>query len=372
MAVHQEILRAAVDELSLDPLNPRLGRKNTGRGVTQERVLELMRSWSLEELAISFVKSSYWPQEALVVHEEELYGTDSLVVVEGNRRLAALKLLKRAVDGDPVSSRWGTIAGMGIPAGLFDSIPYLLVDDRSDIVAFLGFRHVTGIKEWSPAEKAEYIGKLIDDEGFDYREAARTIGSKADTVRRNYAAYRILLQLEALDDVEVAYVEERFSVLFLSLREVGVRSFLGVDLDVEPDQLHEPVGDDHMNDLRDFAAWLFGTPDSSPLFSDSRYVGTFARVLESDAAIEYLRSTDTPSFELAVRKAGADKPELMGHLTAATDNIEQALSLVHLFTSAPDVRSAVERLGKGSLALVRWFPDLAVHLLGEGHETDSD
>ncbi|MGH9323459.1 MAG: hypothetical protein ACRD3V_26690, partial [Vicinamibacteria bacterium] len=329
MAVHLELLRARIDELSLDPLNPRLGRRNTGRDVTQDRVLELMRTWSLEELAISFMESGYWPQEALVVHREELYGDEALVVVEGNRRLGALRLLKRALDGEPASKRWSEIASIGpAPEGLFDSIPHLLVDDRADLVSFLGFRHVTGIKEWSPAEKAEYIGRLIDEEGMDYREVARRIGSKVETVRRNYIAYRILLQLEDMEDVSISHVEERFSVLFLSLRESGVREFLGVDILAEPELAREPVGPPHLDNLRDFSVWLFGTPDAPPLFSDSRFVGTFSRVLESEPAVEYLQESDAPSFDLAVRKAGADRPELMRHLASATDDIEQGLSLV--------------------------------------------
>jgi hypothetical protein len=309
------------------------------------------------------MESGYWPQEALVVHQELLYGEEQLVVVEGNRRLAALKLLQRAVHGDPISRKWREIAQIGPPPdGLFEQIPYLLVDDRADLVAFLGFRHVTGIKEWSPAEKAEYVVRLVDGEGMSYREVARRIGSRLDTVRRNYIAYRILMQLETIDDVSVANVEERFSVLFLSLRESGVRSFIGVNLNAEPDEAKTPVGDEHIDDLRDFAKWLFGDSATPPLFSDSRHVGTFARVLESGAGIKYLRESDAPTFELAVRKAGADQPELMRHLDDATDDLEQALSLVHLYTDSSDVIRAVERLAKGLQALLRSFPELEQRL----------
>src|ERR1051325_7201341 len=98
MAITNTIQYAELDQLFLDPINPRLGRAHTGREITQERVLELMRDWTLEELAVSFLESGYWPQEALLVIREELYGAERLVVVEGNRRLAALKFLHRAIS----------------------------------------------------------------------------------------------------------------------------------------------------------------------------------------------------------------------------------------------------------------------------------
>ena len=230
MAIHNEIKYATIGELYLDPLNPRLGRENKGPEVSQEKVLDLMRDWTLDELAISFLESGFWVQEALLVVEEELHGENSLLVVEGNRRLAALRYLKRAIDGSPESSKWKQIAeSKDPPENLFENIPYLVADERKDVEAFLGFRHVTGIKEWKPAEKAEYIAKLIE-EGMSYEEVRRKIGSKTPTVRQNYISYRLLLQMEDEESIAVEEVEKKFSVLYLSLSKVGVRNYLQIDI----------------------------------------------------------------------------------------------------------------------------------------------
>ncbi|MEJ7640402.1 MAG: hypothetical protein WKF75_21150, partial [Singulisphaera sp.] len=48
--------------LFLDPKNPRLGRHNINKGLGQEAILELIKNWSLEELAVSFLESGFWPQ----------------------------------------------------------------------------------------------------------------------------------------------------------------------------------------------------------------------------------------------------------------------------------------------------------------------
>ncbi len=41
MAISRELKYASIDELYLDPMNPRLGRHIAGRDVSQEEILEL-------------------------------------------------------------------------------------------------------------------------------------------------------------------------------------------------------------------------------------------------------------------------------------------------------------------------------------------
>ena len=63
MAEKTQIKEEKLDQLFLDATNPRLGRHNVERGLSQEDVLELMKDWTLEELAVSFLESGFWPQE---------------------------------------------------------------------------------------------------------------------------------------------------------------------------------------------------------------------------------------------------------------------------------------------------------------------
>ena len=307
MPISRTISYEDLDSLFLDPTNPRLGRENTGRDVQQTKVLELMEDWNLDELAVSFVESGFWPQEAMLVVEEELYGRRRLVVVEGNRRLAALMLLKDAASGHPLSRKWQDFAvGLNPNSDLFKKIPVLRVDSRKDIDAFLGFRHVTGIMEWRPAEKAEYIARLIEQNHLSYEDVRKKIGSRTETVRRNYISYRLLLQMEDEEGISVKTVEERFSVLFLSLRTAGVQSYLHVDIKADPAKAKAPVPKDRLKALAYFAQWLFGNEEREvePLVQDSRQVDDFGRILESKEAVEYLERTKSPSFEFAFRLAG--------------------------------------------------------------------
>ena len=161
MAIAQVIRYAHIDDLLLDPKNPRLGRRRTNATMPQPDVLEIIRGWELDELAVSFIESGFWPQEAVVTVLDPEVDEVKLVVAEGNRRLGALKLLQAAVNGEPRTRKWREYASELSSQDLFARIPYLHADSRDDVAKYLGFRHVTGIKEWAPAEKAEYMARRI-------------------------------------------------------------------------------------------------------------------------------------------------------------------------------------------------------------------
>jgi hypothetical protein len=359
MAVSKELSFAELDDLSLDPRNPRLGRHNAGPRVTQGRVLELMADWKLDELAVSFLESGgFWTQEALIVTREDLYGKPHLVVIEGNRRLAALINLSEAVQGKNPDRKWQEIVkDATVPKHLFDRIPYYLADSREDIESFLGFRHVTGIEEWRPAEKAEFISKLID-KGLDYREVKRKIGSNTQTVRQNYISYRLLLQVEQTADVPKEYFEERFSVMYLSLRTEGVRQYLQIDIQADPETVRRAIPKIHKKALTNFALWLFGNEQKPPLFTDSRLVDRFGQILASEDARQYLERSEDPNFEVAYKTAGGDEPEIIKLLQKAADNVELALTRAHHYRKSNKLETAAERLAEDTRRLLELFPDI--------------
>ena len=365
MAIGTNLEFAKLDELYLDPMNVRLGRNNTGRDVTQDQVLELMRDWKLDEIAVSFLESGgFWTHEALLATEEVLYGKKCLVVIEGNRRLATLKYLKRALDGEKAPHKINEIAKTAKPPSLlFKRIPYIRVSSREEIESFLGFRHVTGIKEWKPAEKAEFIAKLIDERDMGYEQVMRKIGSRTDSVRRNYISYRLLLQIENNVEIPEGQFEERFSVMYLSLRTQGVQKYLQIDIHADPKTAKKPVPKSRLRELGNFALWLFGNGEENlPIFSDSRQVDDFGRILESKQAIQYLERTEKPSFEVALRTAGGDEPEILRLIEKAADDIELALTRTHLYKKSKKIQRAVRRLGADANQLLDIFPSIKAEL----------
>ena len=358
MGISTDLQYATLDDLYLDKRNPRLSRPHAQRNLSQEDVLELMKMWVLDELAVSYLESGFWTHEALLVVREKLDGKQCLVVVEGNRRLAALKYLQRAVKGGEVPKKWHSLVdNRNVPEVLFNRVPYILVDSREEIESFLGFRHVTGIKQWSPEQKAQYIAKLIDERGMSYEEVRQKIGSKTPTVRQHYISHRLILQIEdtfgGFSDLKT---EGRFSVMYLSLRTHGVQKYLDIDIFADPKTAKAPVPKTHLDALKNFAQWLFGTNEQAPIFTDSRRVDDFGRILESPKAIQYLQENRKPNFDHAFQIAGGDESQISQLINEAANNVQLALSRVHHHKDSEDIQRAVSRLGIDVFQLLDVFP----------------
>ena len=354
----------SIEEFRLDPLNPRLGRHFIEGKPRQDQLLEKMKEFSLDELAYSFIDTGFWPQEPLIVVRELLpFSRDKiprLIVVEGNRRFATVKLLFAARDGDERSKKWRDFVASAGPDALssLEPLPYMVADSREQVDAYLGFRHVTGIKEWSAVEKAEFIEKLVDA-GKSYQSVMRMIGSNTDTVRRMYIAFKLLKQMEDEgEEMPIEDIEDRFSILQLSLRNSRVQSFLGIDIKAEPDRAAQPAPRDKLGDLKDFAVWLFGNKsrDIEPLVPESRDVERFGKILENKQAVAYMRQSESPSFDIAYRFAGGDVSDLVKLLNDATYGVQKALSTVHHHKEDAEVVMATDKLARDFKQLLISFP----------------
>ena len=378
MAISEKLQYAKLDELYLDAKNPRLGRHDSDREISQEDILDLMRGWVLDELAVSYLESGFWTHEALLVVQEELEGEPRLVVIEGNRRLAALKYLHAAIhqeqiSGKPVTKKWSSLVeNRNVPEVLFNRIPYIQVDSREEVESFLGFRHVTGIKQWRTEQKAQYIAKLIE-QGMSYEQVMRKIGSKTPTVQRHYISYQLLLQMEnSLEDFSFADARGRFSVMSLSLRTQGVQTYLHIDVFADEQAAKTPVPKTHLDALADFTLWLFGIRNGpqkrSPLFTDSRRVEDFGKILEDPEAIKYLKENTNPDFEYAFQLAGGAESKIVQRLNEAANNIELVSGRVQHYKDSEEIRETIKRLGIDVETLLNFFPSIRQELQEQGEK----
>jgi hypothetical protein len=213
-----------VTDLRLDPDNPRFV---TDRDTTD---LATFLPWFSAEADLLAVASSiavngYQAAEPLLVAPRD-GGDARLVVVEGNRRLAAVQLLLRP-ELLPRSSELRELS-FEADHGELQQLPCLVYGDRNGILNYLGNRHVVGVKEWKPLSKARYVRQLrerADALGIDSddRTLAKRIGSNGPYVRR------LLNSLEAFEAVTLRRPkdEARFSLLATALQYSNIVEFVG-------------------------------------------------------------------------------------------------------------------------------------------------
>ena len=82
----------------------------------------------------------------------------------------------------------------------------------------------------------------------------------------------------------------------------------------------------------------------------------FARVLQSNEALVYLRSATKPSLEHAYVLSGGEALEIRSLLSGAAFDIEQSLTVLHLYDKNAEIQSVAIRLVKAAKRVEQIFP----------------
>lgn len=283
----------SVESLLLDSENPRLPPSK--RTLSQEELLTLIvRTYTVSELMDSFVTNGYFDEEPLVGVP---FPNDpsKLTIVEGNRRLAALKLLLEPSLAqtliDPASGRPLRI---NIPPlgnnrrRELQKVPVRVYQEgRSAVLAYLGYRHITGVKTWDSYAKARYVSQLVDD-GNDLKDIQRRIGDRYETAPRLLRAYLVWEQADTLSMIPAKNAHAPpFSYLFTALTFRPMLTFLGLAAQGKP----RPVPQSKIPQLKDVATFLFGDKgaEREPAIEESRDIALLAQAVSSRRALEKLR-----------------------------------------------------------------------------------
>jgi hypothetical protein len=245
------IERVATRELQFDSQNPRL-RGEEGEDLTQAQIFEVLwRDFAVSEVAASIAANGYFDYEPLFVITE----SGESVVVEGNRRLAAVK----ALIGEMRLSA-GTLPKLSkSEKDRLESVPVMRAT-RTDLWQYIGFKHVNGPQAWRSASKASYIAWVHNDVGVPLEEIARRIGDQHSTVQR---FYRALMVVEQAEQADVWQRSDRFkehfsfSHLYTGLDYSGIQRFVGVR--ATADEVHRPIPNNKLKELGELCTWLFGS-----------------------------------------------------------------------------------------------------------------
>ncbi len=199
-----------IDDIYLDTNNPRFWSKGVGRPVAdlksielrnQERALINMGSHGITELLNSILRNGYLPLDRVVVREIDAK-PGSFIMVEGNRRLAALKTLRSKIEDGLIDEE---DINEDYLEDIFESTQELAVlvytGEDTDNVAWIlqGIRHVSGIKEWEPAQSGRLLATLIDEnENIGFKAAGEQFGLTPQKVGKRYRTFKALKQM--MDD----------------------------------------------------------------------------------------------------------------------------------------------------------------------------
>jgi hypothetical protein len=340
---YQEV---GLSALQLDDKNPRFG------GLTENQseaaiIDKLATEKNLLELIESFRQNGYYRAEPLLVVETKK-GSGKYVVIEGNRRVAALKILFNA----ELLKKYGFSRTALAPTGaiadeLKNRIPVQIYNNRHDLWSYLGFRHIKGPMEWDPYSKALYIVGLYED-GLPIAEIVERIGDQNALVTKMFNGIRVLKQAEDEGYINPNEMQKfAFSHLYTILGYTNARKFLGLKLK-EGDLLKKnPVKSSYLPNLEELINFIYGDIKGK----------TKSVVRSQNPDIRRLAAVLGHSKTVAELKENVNQPGALENIFNSTSEAEEVVSdmiadaLAKLKKALGNLASFKDKDGKATLLL---------------------
>lgn len=303
----------SIDQLEFDPQNPRLPytiRKESHAPDYEDRVIGwMLQNENVTELMGSIGEKGYFAAEPLLVVNGH---AGKFEVVEGNRRLTAVKLLN---DPDKATTKKNAVAEIvseANPAMIPTEIPVIKFPARSEVLAYLGYKHITGVQPWDSLAKAKYLQQLratIPGQSFpeQCRTLAKMIGSKSNYVRLLLIGVELYEKIEDAGFYQIDRLNEEtfeFGVFYTALAFDNISKYVGVDLRGEAPT--DGVDEVHLKDLTE---WMYErNSENATRIGESRNLKNLNKVLDAEYPMaltafrdqnkkldEALRLTDLPT-----------------------------------------------------------------------------
>ena len=324
-----ELRQLELDELHPDQHNPRFPPRVQGSFADDEAVLQYIdREHDSYHIADSIRKHGYFQAEPLIAMPAESGG--GWTVLEGNRRLAALKgLADKARRQAYADRRWRQVtAAPKLP----EAYPVFVVPNRAKVAPLLGFRHITGIAPWEPYAQARYVAQLVDEEERKLDEIPELIGRNASEVRSYYRNYWIVEQ--ARDKLKIPDIErvlEEFGVWTRAMSNPTLRAYIDAPDPRDVDPSEWPIPKSSKKQLEELITWLFGgprnikgEPSQEAVITDSRQITRLGRAVANERSRDALKE----GADLLTAEKRKDDPAraFVERLQEARDALSEALT----------------------------------------------
>ncbi|EAA9733983.1 hypothetical protein HM25_001717 [Salmonella enterica subsp. enterica serovar Carno] len=257
-----ECKKIPVDNIFLDPNNPRFWTQSNrvivkDKNITDEqkqlKAKQEIDVHGIDDLYNSILRNGFLLLDRIVVRP--ISGTkDKYVVVEGNRRFRSLTKLRNDILNDEVS---GEDLDEDVLKNLFDNTKRIEVlvysgDGKDDISWMLqGIRHISGIRDWEPAQRAKLVAQQIDKEKKKLGVVGQQFGLSAQATGRLYRTYKALSQMRNDEEFSSKARNHYFSLFEEVLRNNAMKEWLSWS---DSEKCFKDT-----NNLNRFYSWI--TPD---------------------------------------------------------------------------------------------------------------
>ena len=306
-------LSVNLEDLLLDPNNPRFAELGDNDMIPESRfdepriqsdAYEKMKSdrFNVSELRDTIKALGFLQMDRIVVRSWKCNTSEKTkyVVIEGNRRVTALKWLLDLHKTGKESFTDEQILN-------FSTLEVLLLDKGASELSSLilpGLRHVSGIKEWGPYQKARAV-YMLREKDVSPQEAAQSLGLSTREANRLWRSYLALEQMKADEEFGEFAEPKMYSYFEEIFKKVEVRNWL--DWDDGERRFRES------RHLREIYSWMVGgyNDDGDVItrkLPEAKSIRELALIINDERALSVLRS-ENGSLSSARSRYDSDHPE---------------------------------------------------------------
>lgn len=365
---HQRTDRKKISQLVFDRKNPRLALELIGDNSPDDgQIIRYLDDISpLSELVTSILENGYIAIEPLIVIEEG----DVYRVLEGNRRLAAIKLIadKKFREEHDLFSIDDSLITEHVRETI-EELPTYEVDDEKDARALIGFKHIKGPYKWNSFAKAKYVtDQYRENYSLDdpISAIAKKIGDENGTVRNLIGGMLVLEQALDRGIFDITDRQKRgpfaFSHLYTALGRSEYQEYLGLKKGWLEKPNLSPISEENEENLKNILTYLYGSKrEEKPSFirsqnPDLKRLGEIVvhpeahqqlKTMNSlDIAYEYLQP-DAVVFGDSIRKALVAVDKVSSYLSRYNGEDESILDLAEkLLRAATQIERTIKEENK--------------------------
>ena len=311
--LNAKIETVKISQLFLDPNNFRLINEKNYTPVSKEKIcdeqvqrrtLNLLcgsKNENIQDLLDSFKANGYLPVDQIQVKKIE--NSDNFLVLEGNRRTAALKVLKELYEKESVDTQ-------KFEVDFLNSIPvvvYTGADDEIQQFIVMGLKHISGNKKWGEWNQAQLVKKLYDSEQMSEEEICSSIGIDKTSLRRNLRALSLIDQYKSSDFGD-QFSTSMYPIFREAITYTAIKDWLGwndyeknATNRVHLEQFFSLLSNDNIIDDFDNKKIL------PAAITKREEVRTLSQFINDEDAMKVLLKTRNISSAFSISKAGSEE-----------------------------------------------------------------
>lgn len=352
-----------VSELYFDTKNPRLVEYSQLK--TEDEIIQaLWDNMAVNEIVMSILANGFFENEALYAIKEG----NKYIVIEGNRRLAAVKVIFNP-ERCKGMAKYADKITEELLKDLEEGLPVIVLEKREDAWRYIGFKHVNGPVKWDSYAKAEYIAQVHNDYKVALNDIAEQIGDSHKTTIKLYQGLMVLRQADRETNFKINDVYNNrvyFSHIYTAIMYEGFQDYLGLDVSKETET---PVPREKLDRLEEVMAWIFGSKSKNirPIVrSQNPDIRNLNQVLQSNDAVQILRATG--DFDVAYDRSQDGLDVFHQSIVEAQMNLQKALSKIAYYSGDIGILETAKNLADSADSLFKIMRDKRNKSLGKEEE----